>query len=67
MKIETKLDDLIITVNEIRDEIKCFATQNELDKVKVDVEHLKGWIWKGLGALAVILYIVQEFGDKIFN
>jgi hypothetical protein len=67
MKIETKLDDLIQTVSEMRAEMKCYATQEEVNKVKLDVEKLKNKALLVMGGFAVILWLLNHYSIKLFN
>lgn len=59
--------EIIKKINDIGLTIKCFAKQEDLNKVANDVEKLKSWFWKIFGAMGVILFLIQLFRDKIFN
>lgn len=85
MKMETKLEDLdsrntsehqtiLSEVREIKDSIKCFATQKDLniisrktDKNERNIANLFSWLYWLLGVGAIVSFLVVLFKEKIIK
>jgi len=73
-EIKTELKSLTNAVNEMKTQISCFATKDDVHEVdvkvkdnKLELEKLKNKILWASGAIAVILYILSRYQIKIFN
>jgi hypothetical protein len=52
---------------EIRATLKEKADKTEVDGMKQDLLDLKTWMWKAIGVVATILFIVSFFKEEIIN
>jgi len=73
-EIKTELKNLTNAVNEMKAQISCFATKEDVHEVdvkvkdnKLELEKLKNKILWASGAVAAVIYVLSRYDIKIFN